>query len=72
MIWTRQRRPPGKVLYSILWIGAVLTGVQFLGNLPHLTLDFVRDYHHLASECTSLQMPSDLIRNHRLPARKEK
>jgi len=44
MIWTRQRRPPGKVLYAILWIGAVLIGLGFLGNLPHLVPDFVRDY----------------------------
>jgi hypothetical protein len=44
MIWTRQRRPPGKVLYTILWIGAVLIGLGFLGNLPRLIPNFVENY----------------------------
>ncbi len=44
MIWTRQRRPPGKVLYTIFWIGAILIGLGFLGNLPHLVPDFLRNY----------------------------
>jgi len=44
MIARKQRRPPGRILYIVFWVGAVWIGLGFLGTLPHLIPDFLRDY----------------------------
>jgi hypothetical protein len=43
MIARKLRRPPGKVMYAIFWIGAVWIGLGFLGSLPNLIADFQRE-----------------------------
>lgn len=40
----KQRRPMGRVLYIVFWVGAVWCGLGFLGNLPTIISGFLRNY----------------------------